>query len=83
MLLLFGVEFGAFFWGYRILWRCAGHMEDGLMSLRAGSEIESKGVSASISRAVDYSERTGMLVLISTICFAVASFIAFLGLLLS
>jgi hypothetical protein len=82
-LLVFGVGFGAFFWGYRTLYRCAGHMEDGLITLRAGAEIESKSVGGSISRAADYSERTGMLVLISTICFALASFIAFLGLLLS
>jgi hypothetical protein len=82
-LFLFGVGFGAFFWAYRTLYRCASLMEDGLISLRAGSEIESKGVSASVSSAMDYSERTGVLVLVSTICFAVASIIAFIGLLLS
>jgi uncharacterized membrane protein YidH (DUF202 family) len=33
-LFLFGVGFGAFFWAYRALHRCASFMEDGLISLR-------------------------------------------------
>lgn len=82
-LCLFFVGFGAFFWAYRTLYRCAGHIEDALIGLRAGSEIGSKGMNASVSLAIDYSERSGVLVVISTICFALASIIAFIGLLWS
>lgn len=82
-LILFFVGFGAFFLAYRTLYRCAGHIEDGLIALRGGSEISSNGVSKSVSSAIDESERSGIFVLISTLCFAAACIVAVLGLLWS
>ncbi len=82
-LLLFFIGFGAFFFAYRTLYRCAGHMEDCLLALRAGGDVSSSGVNKSVSSAIDESERSGVLVMVSTICFVVASVIAVVGLLLS
>jgi hypothetical protein len=82
-LFLFFIGFGAFFLAYRTLYRCAGHIEDGLIAMRGGSDVSSKGVNESVSNAIDESERSGVLVMISTISFVVASVMAIVGLLLS
>jgi hypothetical protein len=82
-LILFFVGFSAFAFAYRTLYRCGGHIEDGLIALRTGIDIGNHGVKASVSRAAEFSEKSGVLVLVSTICFGVASILAFLGLLFS
>jgi hypothetical protein len=80
-LILFFIGFGGFFFAYRTLYRCANHMEDGLLAMRAGGDVENKGVKESISEAIDFSEKSGVFVLVSTYCFAIGSVIAFIGLL--
>jgi hypothetical protein len=82
-LVLFFVGFWAFFFAYRTLYRCAGSIEDALIALRHGSKIESNGVIKSISSAIDESERSGLLVLVATGCFAFGLTIAVISLLLS
>jgi hypothetical protein len=82
-LTLFFMGFSLFFFAYRILYRCAGHIEDALVALRTGSQMTTNKVLTSITRAIDESERSGVLVLNSTICFVLASVVAFIGLLRS
>jgi uncharacterized membrane protein len=79
-LALFFGGFVSFFLAYRTLYRCAGSIEDALLALRHGSKLESNGVTTSVSNAINESERSGVLVLISTACFLVGIAIAFVGL---
>jgi hypothetical protein len=77
-LLIYAVGFGAFFCAYRLLYRTAAHIEDGLIAQRRGLDSDQ-----SIVIALDKSKKMALPILISAGCFLVASLIAVIGLLFS
>jgi hypothetical protein len=77
-LIIYAVGFGLFVYAYRTLYRCVGHIEDCLISLRRGLPEIDKAASV----ALDESQQTGMPIFSSVLCFFAASLIAILGLLI-